>query len=130
MIYPGRVLGPLWSLPWTQMGSMEPWKPSHGSFVGLIADTHGTLELWNPGFLETLEPWKLCNPGTLEIFHALCLLIRFPSHRTHTNFFKFVIMQFGELWGSGCHPASLKKSILTRVGQNNLKQGIGTLVFP
>ena len=127
MIYPGRFLGPL---PWTQMGSMEPWKPSHGSFVGLIADTHGTLELWNPGFLETLEPWKLCNPGTLEIFHALCLLIRFPSHRTHTNFFKFVIMQFGELWGSGCHPASLKKSILTRVGQKNLKQGIGTLVFP
>ena len=53
------------------MGPMEPWKPSHGSLVGLIADTYGTLELWNPGTLETLEPWKPWNPGnsaTLELW--------------------------------------------------------------
>ena len=98
MIHPGRFLGPLWSLPWRQMGPMEPWKPSHGSPVGLIADTHGTLELWNPGTLETLEPWKLWNPGTLEIFHGLCLLIR--SHQNadtpiSLSVLSYILVSFG-----------------------------------
>ena len=83
------------------MGPMEPWKPSHGSPVGLIADTHGTLELWNPGTLETLEPWKPWNPGTLETFSWIASTHSLPSKRRHTNLFKRVIIHFGELLGSG-----------------------------
>ena len=37
MIHPGRSLGLPWSHPWRQMGHpWEPWKPSHGSPLGLM----------------------------------------------------------------------------------------------